>query len=282
MSPENVLYRGPIYQEVLDGVFTWNNSLRTEKKTPRPVDKELDRSIFRDARTRVVEIFPQIHQSVESIRENNEIVYGDLPIESFPQSPFARLVVDLQRLRRVLMIETLERAENFTDLPPAVAGGLNQAWREVTGYPEPTPPNLNPETIGNLARLPSWDLMMWARFVDGFSASRTLLKRTLAVKFHFRSTTIQGYNKRALQLCESMLVTLDALAGCTPWQLHWDRQGYFDKVNRSIYAYVSEKTGMDHLMDEGRMWSDGVADDPSVKPWVRALELGELPVAGKV
>ncbi|MBI2011260.1 hypothetical protein HYS91_00690 [Candidatus Daviesbacteria bacterium] len=259
------------YLEALDRVLEWRQAQREHGLNVKTVSPRDDRLMSGYYEQLIVGVFPTIEVATYVMENSGGLVAVEDPVGAFINSPFVLLHTNLQVLRRHMIAEVLERAQNFQQLPAKVKDSLDQAWQQLNRLPEIKPPILDPETIVNLSKFPE-DRFSWTRFVDGFNSSKDFVKQTLAVKFYHHSSASPAYNRRAIQLTEFMLFVLDTIAGCTPWQLRWDSQGYKSRVNETIYGFVSERVGMDRYIQEGRMWSPEMAQKPEVQRWIRVLE----------
>lgn len=272
---------GKDYSSTYADLINWSDSMRETlpRTVIKPEERPLDRDLVRSSQSAVLEFMPRIHRALASTLDNNEIVFSDVPVDSFPQSPYAQLHVSTQNLRRAMMAESLERAENFRQVPEDIKRNLANAWRQIQLLPPAKAPILHEETVINLARLPQSHIFVWEQFKDGYKQMEALLRRTLAVKYGYsQASPVLGYNKRAVHLCDLMLLAQDALATCTPWQMEWDSSAFERRVHERVYAHINEdrlKLG-EHLA-EGKMWSDEMAQNQGVRKWMEALTTGDRP-----
>jgi hypothetical protein len=162
-------------------------------------------------------------------------------------------------------------------VPEKIVGTLQPASIQLNDLDEPSVPYHDGETIYNISRFSENNRLAWEQFKDGFKAMHELLARTLAVKLKFsQSSPVLGYNKRAVELTDLMLVALEAVGSCTPWQMASDPDGYYHRVATTSHAVISnaERLKMWDHMQEGKMWSGEMAEDPVVNMWLTRLKTG--------
>lgn len=263
------------YSEVLGDLHTWYDSRRAEGGNFHPILRRVGREIHQAARSQVLDVFPSIAHTLRVFMIDNELIFADSPIDGFPNSPYARWHVDLQTLSHILITESLTQAQNIREMPDDLKAKVPAALDQVKALPTPHPPQLHPDVLRYLSRLPE-ERFIWAKEREAAPLWYTLLKRTLASKYYYKSDTSLGYNRRAIQLCDSQMIHLDLLASCTPWQMRRSPAEYFPRVNYSLFAFIRDIKLAEH-MESGRMYSDEFANDDLVSQWETALETGVLP-----
>lgn len=264
------------YSEVLGDLHTWYDSRRAEGGNFHPILRRVGREIHQTTRSQVLDIFPSITHTLRVFMTDNELIFADSPVDGFPNSPYARWHVDLQTLSHILITESLMQAQNIREMPDDLKAKVPSALNQVATLPTPHPPRLHPDVLRYLSRLPE-ERFIWAKEREATPVWYTLLKRVLASKYYHKSDTSLGYNRRAIQLCDSQMIHLDLLASCTPWQMRRNPAEYLSRVHQSLFAFINNIKLAEH-MESGRMFSQDFANDDLTSQWETALETGELPV----
>lgn len=271
------------YFNAYNSLVEWSEARRnaTPPVASRLIDRRTDREIVDNTTHQLLYYFPVVTQALESAQSNNELVYtgGEDLVEGFPNSPYARMHVGLQNVRRLLIDEALIRGENIREVPDNITDQLYPASLQLNNLPQPSIPHLDPETIHNLSRFGEKNRVAWELFLDGMNSMHELLARTVAVKLKFaHSSPVLGYNKRAVEFSELMLLALDAVGGCSPWQMAWNPDEYYAKVASASKAHITyaDRLKMWHHLQDGKMWSTEMAEDPQVDMWLRRLKTGEI------
>lgn len=281
-SERGIFHPDQDYQAAFRDLVIWNDAMRdvTPRVRIRPIDREFDKQTVAEYQDLTLAVFPDIERALDSARVNNELVFHDMPIGEYQHSPFARMYRGIARTRRLAIEEAMMRGENFSNLPEDVRKRLSSSWGSLRTLPQPEAPDLDPMTVRNISALPSRDVVVWEKLLDGLGGAHDLLKRTIAVKNGFsESSPVLGYNKRTVDLANVMLVTLDTVASCTPWQMDWDPQGYLSRVSQAAYGFFTtdDRLKMGEHLGEGKMWSEEMRQNTGVAKWMSALETGIRP-----
>lgn len=262
------------YSTIFNQIGEWSFQLHLSKQKIVIGDREYDKQAFRDFSLRVKEIFPAITQSLFHITQNAELVYTSDPVDTYPISPYVTLHTSLQELERSLICETLMRAENFTNLPVEISSNIPRALKQMRALSKVERPYLADETIKNLTELPTLEGGLWEQMVGGMMRWHDVLSRTLAAKHKYSRSPVQGYNRRAVQLCDFQLFFLDEVGKCTPWQLRWNQSSYTARIKGLAFSFVSERTGVDRYTESGKMWSDEMLESLEAEGWISSLQTG--------
>ncbi len=264
------------YNQVIREIHDWHDQRRQSNQPYQSTNRAATRGIYHRARSQVIldGTFPTITQAIGSIVRDNELVFASAPVESYHNSPYARIYENLMHLTQIAMIENLQQAELIRELPEELRDKIPEALAQVEELPKPQPPTLHPDTINHMATLPE-DRLLWQRARDALPAWYTLLKRPYVSRYFHNSRSL-GYNRWAIALCDAGLVYLDTLASCTPWQMRRDPTAYHRQVAAGTYYFI-KNVGLENHGRPGQMYSDEFVNDDQASEWETALETGQLP-----